>query len=352
MEAERLASSRHKPSVQPSARASGVALRNSVSPVSEHAVAGQHRHAGPIRARLEFAVVWALAKLLGLPPRRLARALGKGIGRLAFHLTPRLRRTGLRNLEIAFPDMTAAEREQVLCRVYHHLGWHLAEFCQMPRYSRANTRSFLRYEGLEHFLSARDEGKGVLIVTAHLGAWELSSFYHSMMGYPLSVVARTLDNPYVNRFVNGVRCLHGNRVIDKDEFARGLLSAMRRGETVGILMDTNMTPPQGVFVDFFGRLAATGSGLARIAIKTGASVLPGFLLWDKQSRGYVLRFGPPVSLPSTGNIEADATAGTAILTKVLESWIRRYPDQWLWVHRRWKTRPEGERPIYTESPAQ
>lgn len=279
----------------------------------------------------------------------MARALGGAIGRLAFHLTPRLRRTGLRNLEMSFPEMTRDEREGVLRRLYRNLGWHLAEFCQMPRYTQANTRRFLRYDGLQHFLAARSRGQGVLIVTAHLGAWELSSFYHSLMGYPLSVVARTLDNPFVNRFVNGVRCLHGNRVIDKDEFARGLLLAMRRGETVGILMDTNMTPPQGVFVDFFGRLAATGSGAARIALKTGASVLPGFLLWDAERRGYVLRFGPPVSLPSTGNIEADAVAGTAILSKVLEDWIRRYPDQWLWVHRRWKTRPEGEGPIYMDA---
>lgn len=304
--------------------------------------------AGGVCARLEFAAVWALAKLLGLPPRPVARTLGAGIGCLAFYATPRLRRTGLRNLEIAFPEMAIGERERILRGLYRNLGWHLVEFCRMPRLSQEKARDFLRYDGLEHYLRARDEGKGVLILTAHLGAWELSSFYHSLMGYPMTVVARTLDNVYVDRFVNRIRQLHGNRVINKDDFARGLLAAMSRGETVGILMDTNMTPPQGVFVDFFGRLAATGSGVARIALKTGARVLPGFLLWDGNSRGYVLRFGPPISLPSTGDYETDSVAGTAILTRVLEDWIRRYPDQWLWVHRRWKTRPQGEGPIYTE----
>jgi Kdo2-lipid IVA lauroyltransferase/acyltransferase len=142
--------------------------------------------------------------------------------------------------------------------------------------------------------------------------------------------------------------MHGNHVLHKDDFARGLLALMRRGETVGILMDTNMTPPQGVFVDFFGRLACTGTGLARVAMKTGAQVLPGFLLWEPSQRRYVLRFGAPLPLASTGVYEADVAANTAVFTKVIEDYVRAYPDQWLWVHRRWKTRPEGEPPVYTE----
>ena len=123
---------------------------------------------------------------------------------------------------------------------------------------------------------------------------------------------------------------------------------MRRGEAVGILMDTNMTPPQGVFVDFFGHPACTGSGLARLAMKTGARVLPGFLLWEAETGQYVLHFGAPIPLQSTGNFEADVTANTAAFTKVIEGYIRQYPDQWLWLHRRWKTRPEGDSPVYTE----
>jgi KDO2-lipid IV(A) lauroyltransferase len=219
----------------------------------------------------------------------------------------------------------------------------------MSSYTRESAKKFIQYEGLEHYLSAKEQGKGVLILTAHLGAWELSSFYHSLMGYPMGMVIRRLDNPFIDRLVNGIRCFHGNQVLHKDDFARGLLAAMRNGATVGILMDTNMTPPQGVFVDFFGHLACTGSGLARIAMKTGAQVLPGFLLWDEAGQCYVLRFGPPVPTQSTGDIEADVVANTAAYTKVIENAIRRNPDQWLWVHRRWKTRPAGNPPIYTES---
>jgi Kdo2-lipid IVA lauroyltransferase/acyltransferase len=300
-----------------------------------------------MRRRLEFALVWSLVKLLGLPPRRTARGLGALVGRIALLLTPRLRRTGDLNLRLAFPQKTAAERRQILRKLYRNLGWLLAEFCQMPRYTPEQAQSFIRYEGLEHYLAARDHGKGVLILTGHLGAWELSSFYHSLMGYPMSIVIRRLDNPLVDNLVNQIRCLHGNQVLHKDDFARGLLASMRRGETVGILMDTNMTPPQGAFVDFFGHPACTGSGLARVARKTGAKVLPGFLLWDEATQQYVLRFGAGLDLPASDDAEADALAHTALCTRVIEEYVRRYPDQWLWVHRRWKTRPQGEAAIYT-----
>ena len=133
------------------------------------------------------------------------------------------------------------------------------------------------------------------MVTGHLGAWELSSFYHSLMGHPMGMVIRRLDNRRLDDFVNGIRCLHGNRVLHKDDFGRGLLTAMHAGGTVGILMDTNMTPPQGVFVKFFGIEACTASGLAHVALKTGAAVLPGFMLWEPAEKKYVLHFGPELN---------------------------------------------------------
>jgi Kdo2-lipid IVA lauroyltransferase/acyltransferase len=279
-------------------------------------------------------------------PRPAARAAGAGVGALAWHLLPRLRRTGLRNLEIAFPGLQAVERVRILRNLYRCLGWQLAEFCQMPRYTPENTRQRIRYDGLEHYLEARDRCNGVLIVTAHLGAWELSSFWHSLMGYPMTMVIRRLDNPRVDRMVNGIRCLHGNHVVHKDDFARGLLAAMRRGETVGILMDTNMTPPQGVFVPFFGVPACTASGLARVALRTGAAVLPGFMVWAPEEQKYVLRFGPEIPLTQSGDDERDVLDNTARFTLAIEAAIRQVPAQWLWVHRRWKTRPEGEAPLY------
>jgi KDO2-lipid IV(A) lauroyltransferase len=299
-----------------------------------------------VREKLEFAAVWGLVRFLGILPRGLARGLGAAIGEFAYLGLSRLRRVGMRNLELAFPQSSKDSLEQILKEVYRNLGYLLAEFCLMPRYAPQQANQWIRYEGLENYLAARDKGKGVLVLTGHLGAWELSSFYHSLMGYPMGMVIRRLDNPLVDRFVNRIRCQYGNRVIHKDDFARGLIASMRAGETVGILMDTNMTPPQGVFVPFFGVEACTASGMARVAARTGAAVVPGFLLWEKSEKRYVLRFGEELPVANTGDAEADALENTAAFTAVIESYIRRYPEQWLWMHRRWKTRPEGEKGIY------
>jgi KDO2-lipid IV(A) lauroyltransferase len=299
-----------------------------------------------MRELWEYWAVWLLVAVLGALPRGLARSLGAWIGKLAYVLLPRLRSVGLQNLAMALPELTGKEREVILRKLYRNLGWLLAEFCLMRRYTPQNTRRFLRYEGLKHFLDAEARGKGVLIVTGHLGAWELSSFYHSLMGHPMSMVIRRLDNARVDALVNRIRCLHGNQVLHKDDFARGLIGAMRQGRTVGILMDTNMTPPQGVFVPYFGTLACTASGLARVALKTGAAVLPGFLLWREDEQRYVLTFGEPFTLLRTGDDEGDVIANTAQFTAAIERYARAYPDQWLWVHRRWKTRPAGEERIY------
>jgi KDO2-lipid IV(A) lauroyltransferase len=300
-----------------------------------------------MRQRLEFILVFVLVRGLGALPRPWARAAGAGLGALAFVLTGRLRRTGERNLQLAYPASDDAWRKRVLRQLYRNLGVQLAEFCLMSRYTQESTRSRVRYVGLEHYLAARDQGRGVLVVTGHLGLWELSSFYHSLMGYPMSMVIRRLDNPLVDRLVNGIRCLHGNTVLHKDDFARGLLGAMRRGETVGILMDTNMTPPQGLFVDFFGVPACTASGLARVAMRTEAATLPGFLTWREEEKKYVLEFGERLELVRTGNDEQDIITNTQICTTAIETWVRRFPEQWLWVHRRWKTRPPGEPSLYS-----
>ncbi|WP_317890962.1 lysophospholipid acyltransferase family protein [Granulicella arctica] len=306
----------------------------------------QSEQKATIRQLLEFALVWIVVQSLKVLPRATARGIGASIGKFAFRRLGRLREVGLRNLELALPELPEAKRNRILASVYRNLGWLLAEFCQMAKYSSDEASGFIRYDGLEHYLGARARGKGVLVLTGHLGAWELSSFYHSLKDYPMGLVIRRLDNPLVDRFVNRIRCLHGNRVIHKDDFARGLIASMRAGETVGILMDTNMTPPQGVFVPFFGVEACTASGLARVASKTGAAVVPGFLLYEESEQQYVLRFGEELALQRSDDNEADALANTALFTAVIERYVRQYPEQWLWMHRRWKTRPVGTDRIY------
>jgi len=299
-----------------------------------------------MRYRLEYMPVALLVRLIGALPRPLARGIGILIGGVVYHLHPRLRRVGTRNLQLAFPDKTTTERRKILRGVYVSLGRLLGEACLFPSYTVANASQVAVYQGFENFEAAEKRGKGVLFLTGHFGGWEIGSFFHSLMGHPMQIVVRPLDNPYVDALVARYRGLHGNTMIGKQEFARGLIAAMRANATVGILMDTNMTPPQGVFVNFFGIPACTASGLARVALRTGAAVVPAFTIWDPVLRKYRVEFDPALDLVRTGNDEADAVANTALFTRVIEQYVRRYPDQWLWVHRRWKTRPPGEPPLY------
>jgi len=299
-----------------------------------------------MRKSVEYWLVVVAARAFRLMPRWLACLLSAALGWAVYHALGRLRRVGEHNLLLALPELSDQQRSTILRGVYRNLGRQLVEFCKMSQYTPENTTGRIRTEGLEHYLAAEALGRGVLVLTGHLGAWELSSFYHSLMGHPMGMVIRRLDNRRLDDFVNSIRCMHGNRVLHKDDFARGLLHAMREGGTVGILMDTNMTPPQGEFVKFFGIDACTASGLARVALKTRAVVLPGFMLWEPKEKTYVLHFGPHLHFPLSGDNEADVLAASQQCNDVLESWIRRYPDQWLWIHRRWKTRPRGEPPLY------
>lgn len=283
---------------------------------------------------------------MGLLPRPVARAIGIVIGLTVYHLHGRLRAVGMRNLALAFPEMSVDDRRRLLRGEFVSLGRQLAEVCLFPRYTRENVSQVVVYDGLENYERAMARGKGVLFLTGHLGAWEISAFAHSLQGHPLSIVMRPLDNRYIDALLHHYRTMHGNRTVSKDDFVRGLLSAMRAGEAVGILMDTNMTPPQGVFVNFFGIPAYTASGLARIALRTNAAVVPGFTTWDQKLGKYILRFDSMLELIRTGNDQADIVANTAMFTSVIEDYVRRYPDQWLWLHRRWKTRPEGEATLY------
>ena len=299
-----------------------------------------------MRRKLEYAAAWPFIKILGLMPRPLSRAFAIGLAQGVYLLHFRLRQVGMRNLAMAFPEKSLAERRRILRGEFTSLGRQLAELCQFPRYTLENIHEVVVYEHLENYERAYARGKGVLFLTAHFGGWELSAFAHSLHGHRVNIVMRPMDNPFLDRMLQNYRTMHGNKVVPKDDFVRGLLAAMKAGETVGILMDTNMTPPQGVFVDFFGIPACTASGLARIALRTDAAVVPGFTIWDESLGKFRLRFDPALELVRTGDLEADIVSNTQKFTKVIEDYVRKYPEQWLWVHRRWKTRPQGEKPLY------
>lgn len=299
-----------------------------------------------MRRKFEYAAAWPFIKILGILPRSLSRAFAIAISQVVYLLHFRLRQVGMRNLAMAFPEKSVEERKRILRGEFTSLGRQLAELCQFPRYTRENIDEIVVYDALENYERAYARGKGVLFLTAHFGGWELSAFAHSLHGHWVNIVMRPMDNEYLDRLLQNYRTMHGNKVVPKDDSVRGLLAAMKAKETVGILMDTNMTPPQGVFVDFFGIAACTASGLARIALRTDAAVVPGFTIWDSELGKYRLRFDPALELVRTGDLEADIVANTQRFTKVIEDYVRKYPDQWLWVHRRWKTRPEGQPSLY------
>jgi len=295
---------------------------------------------------IEYAAAWGILKGLGVLPRQLARNLAAGVVRFFYTLLPRLRKTAEVNLRIAFPGWTDAQRKAVVRGMLRNLGWMAAEFARFPKYSKENIEQIVVLDGHDNFLKGQRRGKGVLYLTGHIGAWELSSFAHALYGFPLHYMARRIDNARIDALVNDYRCLSGNRPIFKNESARVMLKVLKEAGTIGILADQNTMPQEAAFVDFFGKMASTTTGIARVALHTDAAVVPGYAIWDAPSRKYRLRFEPPVELIRTGDMECDVFENTQKFTKVIEEIIRKYPEQWVWVHGRWSTRPAGEPPLY------
>jgi KDO2-lipid IV(A) lauroyltransferase len=299
-----------------------------------------------IKGQIEYSLAWLLIKTFGALPRSPANHASRALGRIAFRLARRQRNAGLRNLRMVLPELSEAERERILRGCFDNLGRLLVEFTHFPQLNKGNISQFVIHDGLENYLEGVRRGRGVIFMTAHFGAWELSSFAHSVHGYPLKFVVRPIDNPRVEALISHYRTLSGNIPIQRKSAARDILKALRENEAVGILFDQNTTRSEGVFADFFGIPAATTPAIATFALRTGAAVVPGFLIWDESLGKHRLRLDPPVELIDTGDLSKDVIENTRLFNKILEGYIRKYPDQWLWIHRRWKTRPEGEASLY------
>jgi KDO2-lipid IV(A) lauroyltransferase len=287
-------------------------------------------------AALARIIVFALEKT----PPRVSASLGTLCAKFLDLAIPRLRRTAERNLSFAYPDRDAAWRARAIDGIFASIGRLLTAFAKFPSINAANVREWIEYEGFEHYQRAKAKGRGILFATAHLGNWELSAYAHALLSEPMNVVVRPLDNPSIDDIVERRRGLSGNKLLSKRDFARSILHALRNNEAVGILVDQNSSADTGVFIPFFGRLACSGSTFAKLAARSGAAVIPGFAVWRAELGRYVLRFYPEIE------ITGDVTADTAAIQNAVEAAIRAYPDQWLWIHRRWKTRPPGEPGMY------
>jgi KDO2-lipid IV(A) lauroyltransferase len=292
-----------------------------------------------VRRRLEYLAVRVALPLLAAAPLPLALGVSQTLVSILDRVVPRLRRTAYDNLSFALPQLDA---RHVTDGVFRSIARLLVVFARLPQLDKDSVQRWIRYEGIENYQQAKLQGRGVLVATAHLGNWEFSAFAHALLTEPMHVVARPLDNSRLDALVQHRRRASGNQVISKTEAARPILKALKHNEAVGILIDQNASAEEAAFVPFFGRLAAAHVSLARLAHHSGAPVIPGYAIWCDHEQRYVLVFEPEV--PMSGDVVED----TARIQHRLEQAIRRYPDQWLWIHRRWKTRPAAE-PALTQT---
>jgi len=274
------------------------------------------------------------------------------LGSVAYYSAGKLRRVGLRNLEIAFPEKSAAERDAILKRAFRNMGRVLAYFSRVDSLTFETIPSVLDYEPDPDFASAVEAtlaaGRGRIVLTGHLGNWELQAFASPLFfdGRPISFLARKMDNPRIEAFLLGIRTRLGNQQIDKENSAVPILRLLRRGGTIGILADVNAHPKEGVFVPFFGVPACTSTGVAILAQRSGGVIVPMLVVWDEHKGKYKTIYQDIIEPIDTGDRKRDIEETTALCVAATERFIRAYPDQWIWVHRRWKTRPEGESELY------
>ena len=300
---------------------------------------------GKIRANFEYALARAVLAFFSLLPLSAAINAGRVMGRCGLWIS-KLRRTGEKNLELAFPQFSNDRRQEILRGCFENLGRLLGVFSHFEKESEAHWRNVIDCEGLEKLATVRAEGRPIILFTGHVGAWELTSFALSLFDQPLSFLVRRIDNPKIEQLVDRFRTSRGNRTIDKRFAAREMLQLLKQGGTLGILVDLNTLDREAVFVDFFGMKAATTFLVAKLALRANAAVVPVFAPWDKARNKFFVKVDQPLSFEKTGNEETDILRLTQMLTTVVENYVRQYPDQWLWIHRRWKTRPQGEPRIY------
>jgi len=295
-----------------------------------------------LEKKLTYSLIRAVVYLFELLPLAWAVRFGRVLGSLFYRLDLRHRRITLGNLQRALGrECSDEELRDIAKRAYRNLGASVAEIMKVGVLSPERVTRWVDLEGLDHYEQAAAKGRGVLFVTAHFGNWELMPIAFSMRGHRLFGVARPLDNPYLDRLVRMRRERWGNQILSKYGALQEVRRLLAQGEAVGFLLDQNVSGRGGVFVPFFDQPASTNKSLALLALRTGAPVLPAFILREKERHRVVIE--KEVELVRTADLAADVLENTARLTQIIEAYIRRYPDHWLWMHRRWKTQPAGQK---------
>jgi KDO2-lipid IV(A) lauroyltransferase len=294
----------------------------------------------------ELLAVRSLLGAIGALPLETSVRFGKAVGRFLAKRFPKLQKTARRNLEIAFPEMPESERERIALGTFESLGRHLGFVSHLKKFKRESVRDLVEVVGKEYFDEAHAGGRGILFFTGHFGSWEVFNLLPPAFGYGMNILVRRLDNPLVENYVDKIRTRFGSITLDKTKSARTMFRALERGELLGILADLNVQEKEGVFVDFFGVPASTTVSIAKLAIKTNAVVLPAFAVWEEEKKKYVVYLEPPVEYKAGDNSPENIRDLTQKITATVEKYVRKYPEQWLWIHKRWNTRPPGEKPLY------
>jgi KDO2-lipid IV(A) lauroyltransferase len=290
------------------------------------------------RFAVEAGVASLVTGVVSILPHRLALALGRGLGRVWGALDRRHLAIAKENLARAFPEWDAARVDRTARGVYAHFAAVILDLLWLSRRSRARLLSLVECEGQEHYLAAKAAGRGILFVTGHFGHWEVNALNHAYVHEPVGVIARPLDNPALDERLTAFRRRGGNVIISKWQALSQTMRMLRAGKGVAVLIDQNVQEKDGIFVDFFGRPAATTTVAAAIALKTGCAIVPVKALLLPNGR-YRLSYEPVVTWQPGGDRASDVAGLTQRLTQIIEGWVRENPDQWLWLHRRWKTQP-------------
>jgi Kdo2-lipid IVA lauroyltransferase/acyltransferase len=303
-----------------------------------------------MKSYLIYIIARFIIALLRYLPRSSATRILDALAALIYRCDVVHRHIANVNLEIAFPKLSPQERDRIVCKSFQCVGRNLLEISRLPLLNRKNISSLVEYDpasGLNNYEAARSRGKGILYLTGHFSAWELLPAAHALYGYPLDFVTRPLDNIFLERYLFRLRESTGNRVIYKKDSARKVLRSLKSGGTVGILMDQNTGTFDGIFSELFGLPATTITSAALFALRTNATVLPGYLTPMKDNR-YRIKFLPPLDLIRTGDVDRDIQLNVRAFNEILEQIIREQPESWLWCHKRWKYQPpENPQDLYS-----
>ncbi|MBN1474351.1 MAG: lysophospholipid acyltransferase family protein [Syntrophaceae bacterium] len=275
--------------------------------------------------------------VLKLIPRFARKAIFISLFTIFYHLDSRRRLIALHNLQRSFPEKNYREIIKIAKGTYRHFAIVGAEFPDMPSITKEKAHKWVDVEGYENYLTANAKGKGILSIVAHFGNWELLPVGIPIYARPIHIVYRPLDNKIIDNIVEYVRTMRGNSLIPKGGSGRKIMELLKQNQIIGILSDQNVDTYEGVFVDFFGRPACTGVGLAVMAMRSGAPVIAIFPARQKSGR-YKVIVKPPIEAVRTSNYEADLVFNTQRFTKIIEDIVREYPEQWFWFHQRWKTK--------------